>query len=90
MKGRTVSMEIKKELRDTVVLPALTYASETFVLNEVQKSTIQAAEMSYLSGACGVTRLDGESNESVYNRFGMSYLGRGKECGVVRKSSVAH
>ena len=31
MKGRTVSMEIKKELRDTVVLPTLTYASETWV-----------------------------------------------------------
>ncbi len=28
-------------------------------------------EMSYLSGACGVTRWDGESNETVYERCGM-------------------
>ncbi len=27
-----------------------------------------AVEMSYLRGACGVTRLDGESNESMYER----------------------
>ncbi len=28
-------------------------------------------EMSYLRGACGVTRWEGESNESVYERCGM-------------------
>ncbi len=37
----------------------------------------------YLRGACGVSRWDGLSNESVYERCGMS--GRGNEvgCGVV-------
>ncbi len=33
--------------------------------NERQRSRIQAAEMSYLRGACGVQRMDGESNDLV-------------------------
>ncbi len=43
----------------------------------------QAVEMSYLRGACGVWRMNGESNESVYNRFGMSSKGEGMTCRVV-------
>ncbi len=39
--------------------------------------------MSYLRSACGVWRMDGESNESVYNRFGMSSEDEGMKCGVV-------
>ncbi len=39
--------------------------------------------MSYLRGACGVQRMDGESNENAYNRFGMSRKGEGMKCGVV-------
>ncbi len=40
-------------------------------------------EMSYLRGACGVTRWDGESNESVYERCGMRSQANGVNCGVV-------
>jgi len=83
MKGRTVSLEVKKGLRDGVIVPTITYASETWVWNESQRSRIQAVEMSYLRTACGVSRLDGESNESVYNRFGMTSRGEGMKCGVV-------
>ncbi len=47
------------------------------------RSRIQAVEMSYLRSACGIRRMDGESNESVYNRFGMSSKGEGMKCEVV-------
>ncbi len=40
-------------------------------------------EMSYLRSACGVWRMDGESNENAYNRFGTSSKGEGMKCGVV-------
>ena len=83
MKERTVSMEVKKGLRDGIIVPTLTYASETWAWNERQRSRIQAVEMSYLRNACGVRRMDGESNESVYERFGMSSRGEGVKCGVV-------
>ncbi len=38
--------------------------------------------MSYLRSAYGVSRMGGVSNESVYERFGMSHVGVGKKCGV--------
>ncbi len=36
-----------------------------------------------MRSACGVWRMDGESIESVYNRFGMSSKGEGMKCGVM-------
>ena len=70
MRGRNVSMEVKRSLRNSI-LPTLTYGSETWTWNRAQQSTVCAVEMSYLRGVCGVTRWDGESNESVYERCGM-------------------
>ena len=83
MSERTVSMEVKKQLRDSVIVPTITYAGETWVWNGRQRSRIQAVEMSYLRGACGGNRMDGESNEDVYSKFGMSRCGEGMKCGVV-------
>ncbi len=71
MNGRNVSMEVKSDLRNTVIVPTLTYASETWAWNESQRSRVQAVETSYLRGACCVNRMDGMSYESVYERFGM-------------------
>ncbi len=81
MKGRIVSMEVKKGLHDGIIVLTITYASETWVWNE--RSRIQAVEMSYLRSACGIRKMDGESNESVYGRFGMSSKGEGMKWGVV-------
>ncbi len=41
--------------------------------------------MSYLRSACGVNRMDGMSNESVYERFGMCHVGEGNKYGVVEE-----
>jgi len=83
MKGRNVSMDIKKGLRNSIVIPTITYAAETWTWNEAHQSRIRAVEMSYLRGACGVSRWDGERNERVYERYGMSENARGVDCGVV-------
>ncbi len=48
---------------------------------------MQAVEMSYLRKACGVSRMDGMSNESVYERYEMCPGGEGKKCGVVEEES---
>ncbi len=45
--------------------------------------TVHAVEMSYLRGACGVTRLDRESDEGVYEKCGMGSQANGVNCGVV-------
>ncbi|RUM29363.1 MAG: hypothetical protein DSY42_06675 [Aquifex sp.] len=83
MRGNTVSKELKKALRDSIIVPTVTYTFRTWTWNKCQRSNIQAVEMSYLRGCCGVNRMDGESNENVYRRFGMASKGEGMSCGVV-------
>ncbi len=78
-------MEVKRDLRNTTIVPILTYTSETWAWNESQRPGVQAEEMSYLRSACGVSRMDGMSNESVYECFGMCHGCEGKKCGVVEK-----
>ncbi len=78
MKGRNVSMDMKKGLRNSILLPTLTYELENQTWHGAQQSRGRALEMSYLRGACGVSRWDGLSNESVYERCGMT----GHVCGV--------
>lgn len=48
MKERTMELKVKKGLCDGIIVPTITYASETWVRNESQISRIQAVEMSYL------------------------------------------
>ncbi len=86
-----MSKEVKKALSNTIIVPTVAYTSETWVRNKCQRFKIQAAEMNYLGGGCGVNRLDGENNEfTVYKRFGMSSRGERMSCGVVEmvKSST--
>ncbi len=57
MKGRKVSMEVKRGLRKSVLLPTLKYGSETWTWNRAQQLRVHAVEMSYLRGACGMVRV---------------------------------
>ncbi len=43
MKGRTVNMEIKRALHDSIIMPTLMYASDTWTWNETEISRIQAS-----------------------------------------------
>ncbi len=51
--------------------------------NRAQQSRVRAVEMSYLRGVCGVKRLDGESNESMYDRCSIGTHANGVNCGVM-------
>ncbi len=75
MKGRHVSMAVKKGIRNSVVLPTLSYTSETWTWKAARQSRIRAVEMTYLQGASGVSRWDRESNKDTYGRLGMSETG---------------
>ncbi len=50
MTEKTVSREVKKALRDSIIVRTVAYASETWVWYQSQRSKIQAAEMSNLRG----------------------------------------
>ncbi len=65
MKGRTVSMDMIVGLRNSILLPTLTYGSENWTYSRAQQSRVCDVEMSYLRGACGVNRWDGVHNESI-------------------------
>ncbi len=82
MRGRIVSKEVRM-LMDRVLVPTVTHASETWTWNKCQKAKNQSFEMSYLREGCSVNRMDGESNENVNGRFGMSSMGERMSCEVV-------
>ncbi len=46
MKGRNVSVEVKRAIRNSVILSTLSNASETWTWNAAQQSRIRAVEMS--------------------------------------------
>ncbi len=48
MKGRNISMAVKKGIRNSVILPTLSYTSETWTWIAAQQSRIRAVEMSYM------------------------------------------
>ncbi len=65
MKGRNVSMDVKRGLRNSILLPTLTYVLENWTWNRAQQSRVCAVEMSCLRGTCGVSRWDWLNNECV-------------------------
>ncbi len=83
MKRRNVSMRLKRDLRNSILLPTLTYGSENWTWSRAHQSRVRAVEMSYPRGACGVNRWDGVSSESLNERCGMKGCGSGMGCGVV-------
>lgn len=58
-----------KKKRHIGIAPAV--ASETWTWNKIQSSRIQVVEMRYVKGNYGMSRLGGESSESVYEGFSM-------------------
>lgn len=78
IKGKNVTVCIRKGLRDSIVLPTPTYGCEIWNFNRPGTCRIHAGEMSCLN-AC-VDRWDGASKCcSIYCRCGV--LERGKDVG---------
>ncbi len=77
MEWRNMSMDMKRGLRNSCLIPTLTYGSENWTWSGAQQLRVRAIEMSYLRGSCGVNRWDGLSNENVYERCDI----RGMEVG---------
>ncbi len=76
-------MDVKRALRNSSLLPTLTYGSENWTWSRAHQSRVHSVKMSYLRGACGGNRWDGLSSKSVYERCGMRGSGSGGGCGVV-------
>ena len=57
LNGRGMSMEVKRYLRNSIVVPMLAYGSEVWKWNGAEQSKIRAVEMMYLRAVIGVTVL---------------------------------
>ena len=71
IRGRNVSMKVKKTIFSSVLVPTLAYASETYACQARHKSRMQACEMRFLRAACGVTRRDRIRNDRVRQMCGV-------------------
>ncbi len=80
---RNVSLDVKRGLKKNILLPTLTYGSENWTWNGVQQLRVHAKEMNYLRGVCRMSRWDGLTNESVYERCSMRERGSVVVCRVV-------
>ncbi len=60
-------MAIKRTRIDSITVPTLTYDTPTW--NEAEGFPIQAVKVSYLRGACGLNRMNGESNKKSVHKI---------------------
>lgn len=71
------------QLCNSVIRPAVSYAVGLWMWNAAQQSRIYAVETSCRRGTCCVSGWEGESNKSVYAKFGMGMTVKGEDCGVM-------
>ena len=66
-----VDQKCKLAVYESVVVPTLMYASETWVWKGNHRSKVVATEMKYLRSMCGKTRMDRIRNEDIKNTCGV-------------------
>ena len=69
--GRSVTVRVKRELYERVVVPTVMYGSESWGMRVEERDKLDVAEMKCLRSMCGVTRMDRVRNEVVRERVGV-------------------
>ena len=70
--GRSVSLRVKRELYERIVVPTVMYGSESWGMKVEERNKLDVAEMKCLRSMCRVTRMDRVRNEVVRERVGVS------------------
>jgi len=68
---RSVSLNVKKELYERIVVPTVMYGSETWGMKREEKNKLDVSEMQCLRSMCGVTRWNRLRNVVVRERVGV-------------------
>ena len=71
MKNRELGMNVKKVLYEKVVVPTVTYGSESLGMKVTERQTLNVSETKCLRSMTGVSRLDRVRNEVVRARTGV-------------------
>lgn len=74
VKKKEITVKTKLKIYRTVYLPTLMYGSENWILDERQKSKLQAMEMRYLRLVRGITRRDRVRNKEVREHLNVEPL----------------
>lgn len=74
LNNKKISKETKMTVYKTIYQPVLLYGSENWVINNRQKSKIQAAEMKYLRRVEGVTKMDRIRSEQIRNNLNIKKI----------------
>ena len=70
-RGRSVTVGVKRELYERIVVPTVMYGSESWGMRVEERNKLDVAEMNCLRNMCGVTRWDRWRNEVVRERVGV-------------------
>ena len=71
MRKKKLSKEVGVQMYESVVVPTLMYASETWAVTKEQLRSVKVVETNYLRAACGVTLRDRVRNKDLYERSGV-------------------
>ena len=80
---RNASIEVERSLRNSILLQTLTNGSDPLTWNRAHQSRVYSVEIIYLREACGVTRWEGESKESLHERCDTEIRANGVKYGVM-------
>ena len=69
--GRSVTVRVKRELYERIVLLTVMYGSESWGMKVKERDKLDVAEMKCRKNMCGVTRMDRVRNEVVRERLGV-------------------
>ena len=71
VRNRGLGMNVKRVLYERVIVPTVTYGSESWGMKERERRKLNVFEMRCLRSMCGVSRLDRLRNEEVRERTGV-------------------
>ena len=70
--ARSLQLECARVLHESLLVPVLTYGSETMIWREKERSRIKAVQMDNLRGLLGIRRIDKVPNARIWHLCGMT------------------
>ena len=70
-KVRSVSMEVKRAMYESILVPTVLYGAECWTMKAEDRRRVNVLEMSCLRSMCGVTRWDRVRNEEIRRSVGV-------------------